>query len=120
MKRDEAICDPIALNALPGLTGDLRQVVERLARELCPRKIILFGSYAAGNPTPDSDVDLLIIWDAPPDRVERVKRVARALGVRPFPVDVISKTPEELDRELPINFFLREALRTGKVLYEAG
>lgn len=62
----------------------------------------------------------LISRDAPPERSERVRRVARALQPRPFPVDVINKIPQELQEELPNNFFLREILRTGKVLYESG
>ncbi|GIV64099.1 MAG: hypothetical protein KatS3mg045_1438 [Bellilinea sp.] len=110
----------VAPRGFPPVAETLPQVVERLVRELRPYKIVLFGSYASGSPTPDSDVDLLIIWDAPAERSERVGRVARALSPRPFPVDVISKTPDELNRELPHNFFLRDILQTGKVLYEAG
>jgi len=109
-----------APRGFPPVAESLPQVVERLVRELRPYKIILFGSYAHGNPTPDSDVDLLIIWDAPQDRTERFRRITRALSPRPFPVDVISKTPEQLKRELPHNFFLREILRSGQVLYESG
>jgi predicted nucleotidyltransferase len=104
----------------PPVAESLPQVVQRLVNELRPYQIILFGSYAHGRPTPDSDVDLLIVWDAPQDRRERVRRIERALSPRPFPVDVISKTPEQLQRELPHNFFLREILRSGKVLYESG
>lgn len=112
--------ETIRTRSFAAVAESLPQVVERLVRELRPYQIILFGSYAAGNPTPDSDVDLLIIWDAPPERSERVRRVVRALQPRPFPVDVISKTPQELREELPGSFFLREILRTGKVLYESG
>ncbi|MFN7037814.1 MAG: nucleotidyltransferase domain-containing protein [Bellilinea sp.] len=109
-----------APRGFPPVAESLPQVVERLARELRPYKIILFGSYAAGNPTPDSDVDLLVIWDAPADRRERIRRLERALSPRPFPLDIISKTPEQMEKELPHNFFLREILRTGKALYESG
>jgi uncharacterized protein len=38
-------------------------LVERIATKFDPDKIILFGSYAAGNATTDSDLDLLIIKD---------------------------------------------------------
>ena len=37
--------------------------VEKIVRAIKPKKIVLFGSYAHGRPTPDSDVDLLIVWD---------------------------------------------------------
>ena len=45
---------PPVSNTLPG-------AIQRIVSELKPEKIILFGSYAYGNPTPDSDVDLLVI-----------------------------------------------------------
>src|SRR5690242_6590378 len=35
--------------------------IQKLVQELNPEKIVLFGSYAYGNPNPDSDVDLLVI-----------------------------------------------------------
>lgn len=96
----------------------LAEVIERLVQALNPQKIILFGSYAYGNPTPDSDVDLLVVWDAPPSRRERAARIAQALGGCFFPMDIISKTPAELQEELPNNFFLREVVQRGRVLYE--
>ncbi|MCX8066972.1 MAG: nucleotidyltransferase domain-containing protein, partial [Anaerolineae bacterium] len=91
----------------------LPQVVEKLVREVNPEKIILFGSYAVGEPTPDSDVDLLIIWDTDKPRRERVVTISLLLYPRPFPVDIIVKTPRELEEELPHNFFLREILAKG-------
>ncbi len=45
--------------------------VERIVQELHPEKIILFGSYANGNPTPDSDVDLLVIMETDQARMEK-------------------------------------------------
>lgn len=97
----------------------LPEVIERLVAALNPHKIILFGSYAYGRPTPDSDVDLLIVWDAPASRRERAAVIARALGYDyPFPMDILSKTPQELAEEAPRNFFLREVLTRGKVMYE--
>ncbi|WP_322805714.1 nucleotidyltransferase domain-containing protein [Thermanaerothrix sp.] len=108
----------VAPTGFPPVAETLPQVIERLVQVLKPYKIILFGSYAYGTPTPDSDVDLLIIWDAPADRRKRVALISQALTPRLFPVDVISKTPQELEQELPHNFMLREILHKGKVLYE--
>ena len=39
----------------------IQQIVEKLVSGYAPQKVILFGSYAYGDPTPDSDIDLLII-----------------------------------------------------------
>ncbi len=43
----------------------IRAVVEHIARQFDPDKIILFGSYAYGDLRPWSDVDLLVVMDAP-------------------------------------------------------
>ncbi|MGC2692443.1 MAG: nucleotidyltransferase domain-containing protein, partial [Desulfobaccales bacterium] len=39
----------------------IQELCDRIVREFQPERIILFGSYAYGNPTPDSDVDLLVV-----------------------------------------------------------
>src|SRR5947209_7973017 len=41
--------------------GRIRAYCAAIIREFHPQKIVLFGSYAYGQPTPDSDVDLLVI-----------------------------------------------------------
>lgn len=69
----------------------LPQAVKRIVAELKPEKIILFGSYAYGNPTPDSDVDLFVIMETKAKRVERYVNVSRLLHPRQFPVDIIVK-----------------------------
>jgi predicted nucleotidyltransferase len=45
--------------------------IQRIVERLAPEKIILFGSYAYGSPTPDSDVDLLIILETTASVKER-------------------------------------------------
>lgn len=102
----------------PPIAETLPAAVEKIVRELNPEKIILFGSYAYGNPTPDSDVDLLIILKTDSKRAERVVAVSNILYPREFPVDILVKTPQELNDELTHNFFLREITSKGKVLYE--
>lgn len=80
---------------------------------------MLFGSYAYGAPTADSDVDLLIILDTDAPRRERTWLVSRLLIPRPFPVDILVKTPQEIEQALAgRDFFLQEIMRRGKVLYE--
>ena len=107
-----------APRGLPPIAETLPAALENLIEVVQPQKVILFGSYAYGNPTPDSDVDLLIVWDTDKPRRERVVAVSLALYPRRFPVDILVKTPRELEEELPYNFFLREILEKGVVLYE--
>ncbi len=97
----------------------IRAFSNAIAREFRPRKIILFGSYAYGKPTEDSDVDVLVIM--PFDR----KRGRKSLEIRQripadFPLDLIVRTPEFIARRLQWgDSFLQEVLAKGDILYEA-
>jgi len=104
----------------PPVSETLPQAVKKIAETLKPEKIILFGSYAYGNPTPDSDVDLLVIMKTNATQKERYLSVARLLRPRQFPVDIIVRTPKEVERALKTKgyFFIREIVTKGKVLYE--
>jgi predicted nucleotidyltransferase len=93
--------------------------VQRIVHALQPEKIVLFGSYAYGAPSPDSDVDLLVIMDTSASRADRYLAVSRLLRPRPFPVDILVKTPSEIHKALAEgDFFVSEILRRGQVLYE--
>jgi len=90
-----------------------------IVREFQPRKIVLFGSYAYGKPTEDSDVDLLVIM--PFNR----KRGRKSLEIRQripadFPLDLIVRTPAAITQRLQWgDCFLKEILTKGDILYEA-
>ncbi len=97
----------------------LPQAVRRIVCALRPHKIILFGSYAYGAPTPDSDVDLLVVMDTAASARERHLPVCRLLRPRPFPVDILVRTPQEIEQALDKgDFFIEEIVTQGKVLYE--
>ena len=84
-----------------------------------PDKIILFGSYANGRPTPDSDVDLLVVMNTTASSKERSWAVSKLLIPRPFPVDILVRTPKEIKLALGKgDFFIEEIVTQGKVLYE--
>lgn len=88
-----------------------RQVVEKFQ----PDKVILFGSYAKGEPRKDSDVDLLVVMPAW-NEMSKAARISDELEA-PFMLDLIVRTPERLDRRLREgDWFLREVIETGKVL----
>ena len=97
----------------------LRPAIQKIVAELKPEKIILFGSYAYGDPTPHSDVDLLVILKTNESAKERSWKVSRLLLPRPFPVDILVRTPKEIKEALKSgDFFLEEIFARGKVLYE--
>ena len=85
-----------------------------LAREFKPRKIILFGSYAEGSPTKDSDVDLVVIMPFRGRDIRMMGEIRNRVGA-PFPMDLLVWTPE---RAKKTDYFTREILARGKVVYE--
>ena len=106
----------------PPVAETLPQAIKRIVVELKPEKIILFGSYAYGNPTPDSDVDLLVIMETKARDVDRYIEVSSLLHPRQFPVDIIVKTPKEVNEAMiggkDNSFFIREIIKKGKVIYD--
>lgn len=106
----------------PPVAETLPQATRKIVSALKPEKIILFGSYANGNPTPDSDVDLLIIMEIRSNYKETYRMVSSLLYPRQFPVDIIIKTPQEVEEAIKggkdNSFFIREILKTGRVLYD--
>jgi predicted nucleotidyltransferase len=106
----------------PPVAKTLPQAIKRIVSELKPEKIILFGSYAHGNPAPDSDVDLLVVMETKAKQAERYVAVSRLLRPRQFPVDIIVKTPREVEEAMQggkdNSFFIREIIKKGKVLYD--
>ena len=97
----------------------LQEITRRIVENFQPEKIILFGSHAWGRPEPDSDVDLLVIMESDQRPAKRSAQVGRLLLDIPFPMDILVRTPEEIGRRLQIgDYFIREILAQGTVLYE--
>ncbi|MFW5769458.1 MAG: nucleotidyltransferase domain-containing protein [Spirochaetota bacterium] len=97
--------------------------IERFGRaighEFNPDRVILFGSYAAGAPTEDSDVDLLIVMPLEGKPVEKSVEIRMKLRP-PFPVDLLVRSPEKIHERLAMgDCFMKEIVEQGKVLYEA-
>ena len=73
----------------------INQVVNPIVEKFKPQKIILFGSYARGNPPPESDVDLLVVMDTPLKESQQSLEIRRHLDVM-FGMDLIVYTPKRL------------------------
>jgi predicted nucleotidyltransferase len=98
----------------------INYVVSKIAREIQPEKIILFGSQARCDANSESDLDLFIIKDTPnPSRLVR-RQIDRLLWGRKFPLEVIVRTPEDVTRNLKAKnpFYLYHIFKEGKILYE--
>ena len=97
----------------------IREMTDRIVNSMHPIKVILFGSYARGEASKDSDVDLLVVVPAIGNKREDTIAVRRILADLPVGKDIILTTPEELERRgAVIGSVLHPALREGKVLYE--
>src|ERR671922_8427 len=96
----------------------LADITQRIVEKFQPHKVVLFGSYAYGTPNLDSDVDLLVVLDSDEPMAQRMRRVTEVAKVRFLPLDVLVRTPAEIEERLAMgDFFMAEILEKGKVLY---
>lgn len=97
----------------------LEEIVRRLVRCLEPEKIILFGSHAYGEPTEDSDIDLLvIIAQSDEPRYRRSREAYGALWGLTAPAEILVMTRHEIERSVTVkSSLIYQALHAGKVLY---
>ena len=97
----------------------IKRLCARIAAAFHPVQIILFGSHAYGRPTPESDVDLLIVMNYEGRPVQQAIKITEELGIF-TPVDILLRRPEEVkERLLDGDMFLIDIIRRGKVMYEA-
>jgi predicted nucleotidyltransferase len=98
----------------------IHEIAVKITDEFHPERIVLFGSYARGEATTDSDVDLLVIMPTFSGKnvlkaIEIIKKIQPA-----FPMDLLVRTSEQVQRRLDMNdYFLKEIIEKGAVLYEA-
>lgn len=91
----------------------------QIGRKFGAERVVLFGSYAQGYATEDSDVDLLVIIPFEGRSVEQSVKIRMELRPK-FPVDLIVRTPQKVRQRVEMgDTFMQEILQKGKVLYEA-
>ena len=99
--------------------NQIEELGRRIGDEFHALKVVLFGSYARGVATDDSDVDLLVVVETSLPPRKRYGPVRRLLAEYPVAFDIIVKTPEEYARgRAVVNTIVYYAEKTGKVLYE--
>lgn len=98
--------------------NEIKEFGRQIGEQFHAERVILFGSYAHGEVTADSDVDLLVIGQFEGRSVD--KSVEIRMKLRPhFPVDILIRTPEKVQQRIEMgDCFMQEILEKGKVLYE--
>lgn len=96
----------------------IRAYCEAIAHQFRPHKIVLFGSYACGEPTPDSDIDLLVIMPYRGNAVAKARQIRANLDA-PFPLDLLVRRPEFIAERLrERDMFIELVMTQGRVMYE--
>jgi predicted nucleotidyltransferase len=98
----------------------IKEIAVKIIDEFHPERIVLFGSYARGEATTDSDVDLLVIMPSFAGKnvlkaIEIIKKVQPT-----FPIDLLVRTSDQVQRRVAMNdYFLKDITKKGAVLYKA-
>ena len=102
------------------VTGELlKEVTECIVDAFAPERVILFGSYAEGRATADSDLDLLVVTGRPVSRKERLARTQGLFRDMPLLVQVITISRQEFEESRDvIGGIAYPAAKYGRVIYE--
>jgi predicted nucleotidyltransferase len=105
------------MSKIEKLREEARKISDQIVKAYQPERVILFGSLSNGGANP-ADIDLLVIKETGENKIRRAQQLYRKINWS-FPLDLIARTPAEvnegLDKGLP---FYQNALK-GEVLYEA-
>lgn len=102
---------------LPDAT--VEEILQAIAEAFRPLQIVVFGSYAQGHPTPESDLDLLVVMDTDLPRHRRAVPLRLLFHPAPCSMDILVYTPEEVERwKGTVNHVVTEAYASGRIAYE--
>lgn len=98
----------------------IKEMAKFIKERFNPDKVVLFGSYAYGKPSYDSDVDLLVIMDTPLKFYKQSAIIRLAIDEKfgiSFPMDIVVRNQNEIEKRLKEgDFFIKEILEKGIVL----
>ena len=97
---------------------EIQATCDDIVREFAPLQVVLFGSYAYGTPTEDSDVDLLVVLPVPKSEFRsKAVEIRQRIPYR-FSMDLLVRSPEEIAYRVSYNdWFLREITEKGELLH---
>ena len=98
----------------------IQQAVARLVAAAKPSKIILFGSYARGDATEDSDLDLMVIAPGEVNKFDEMVRLRNVMGDMGVGVDLLVYSDQEASRRSQVpGTVLHRAFKEGRVMYDS-
>lgn len=96
----------------------IQKITTKIAETYQPEKVFLFGSYAWGKPTKDSDIDLFVVKDTKESKRERQIKLRRLFLDFDMPADILVYTPKEVEKRIMMgDFFVKNIITKGKILY---
>lgn len=105
-------------DAVPVTEERILEIGRKIGQEFCPQEVILFGSYARGDQTADSDIDLLVVFPHGVDKAAEAMRIRRAIGRINTGVDVVvSAVAEVAEWEDVLGTIFYYARREGRPIY---
>ena len=97
----------------------IKSIIKAIADNFPVEKIILFGSYANGKATADSDLDLFVIMNTNQPRHKRAVPLYLLFKHSPCAMDIVVYTPEEVAMwNGTVNHIITDVLKIGTVVYE--
>jgi predicted nucleotidyltransferase len=91
----------------------IRTLTKTIKEKFNPQRIILFGSHGYGAPTAGSDIDLFVIMDTPIPVKRQAFLIRRELRSS-IPLDIIVRTPEQVEERLKLgDFFVKKVMEQG-------
>ncbi|MDO8592473.1 MAG: nucleotidyltransferase domain-containing protein [bacterium] len=97
---------------------EVKKSVAKIKSQYQPDKIYIFGSFASGKITVDSDLDFFIIKKTVKSRRDRQREVSRILIDRQVPMDILVFTPAETEKRKNLgDQFILNILNFGRLVY---
>lgn len=100
----------------------IQQLVDRI-KQFDPEKIILFGSYAYGTPSEDSDVDLFVVKNVTRGEIRGLRLSIRThlrdiIYSQKVPVDLLLDNQENINERIKLgDSIYTDIMKNGRTVY---
>jgi len=99
--------------------SSIKKINDIIIKNYSPDKIIIFGSYAHGTPTENSDLDILIIKDTRLPRIKRTNDLRKHFRGLKIPLDILVYTHKEINKYKNVKTsFIYDVIKNGRIVYE--